>query len=158
MHLPLLCAGVTALVRALDAVISGERYSQVAQISQLPDLETKGHEMGELLVGPINAFDRDKIPAAMLVELLIVPFVKLIKHFNKPESELSGGGNSDSQRCQTVARTMIVPWLRCIQMAVFYEGERQTDSDKSLHLEPEKRFELVEAMVEAKIPEVNLFL
>lgn len=70
-------ADIDDMLSAVEAVYSGEPYTNILQVSKVPDLESRALDLAGLLVQVAELFQNEEITVSTAVEILVLPFLKL---------------------------------------------------------------------------------
>lgn len=110
-------------------------------------------QMDKDLIGHAHAFDSGIITREQLVKVLVPPFLKLIARVSHSLPE------SDSH-LRAICDTLLCKWDKALSVILIGSSvpDGQGGSRLQMALRPQKRVELVKALVNAKYPEVRLRL
>lgn len=150
------CSGVDVLLETVDALASGESEELVMQkLQPLPDFTPDGSRaLQEYLLEHSQEYHDSLISVGRLLKVLVFPFLKLASCTSQ---EAGGPPSSSYTDRQKLMRCFYAGWMVALRLTLIPErcGLGQISSDSGA-LHPQKRKELVNAMIDAKIPEVCL--
>lgn len=142
-------AGLDSFLVAVDALVAGEVWVREEKAATFKETMAKFDSLCPALVTCHRAFNRGLVPCQRLLDVLVLPYLKLAKHIN----QLSKEDDEMHRSRQMLSAALYDNWARSLICFVGSQANPMIPTQGHV-LHPAKFRELLAEMLKAQIPEV----